>query len=218
MVAILLMKCFLTSLMYLTPIFKHKGDITNSKHYRGITITATISKLIETVLKLRVNHRIIEIKKTLQRGFTENTAPLISSLILEEYKGENMDLKEPTIYRMLDAKSAFDVVRHKNLIRKLNYMGLSEQNILMIDQLYKNATSKVKWKSQLSDVFSIEQGVRQGGTLDLSADLYKVYVYQLLNMLADSNIGGKIGSITCCAPPVLMTLHWLQIIRWIFKF
>ena len=216
MVAILLMKCFLTSLMYLTPIFKHKGDITNSKHYRGITITATISKLIETVLKLRVNHRIIEIKKTLQRGFTENTAPLISSLILEEYERENTDLKKPTIFGMLDAKSAFDVVRHKNLIRKLNYMGLSEQNILMIDQLYKNATRKVKWKGQLSDVFWIEQGVRQGGTL--SADLYKVYVHQLLNLLEDSNIGGKIGSITCCAPPVLMTLHWLQIIRWIFKF
>ena len=193
--------CYLSASLkvgILTPIFKNKGEITNSKNYRGITITPTISKLIETILKLRVNPRIMETQNPLQRGFTENTAPLISSLMLEEFERENKDLKKPTIFGMLDAKSAFDVVRHNNLIRKLFHMGLSAQNILMIDQLYKDATSKVKWKNQSSETFPIEQGVRQGGTL--SADLYKVYVNQLLNLLTDSNMGGRIGAINCCAP------------------
>jgi hypothetical protein len=44
----------------------------------------------------------------------------------------------------------------------------------------------------------IEQGVRQGGTL--SADLYKIYVNHLLDILDCAGVGAKIGSIKCCAP------------------
>jgi hypothetical protein len=47
-------------------------------------------------------------------------------------------------------------------------------------------------------MISIEQGVRQGGAL--SADLYKVYVNPLLDILSNSGLGGKIGNINCCAP------------------
>ena len=77
-------------------------------------------------------------------------------------------------------------------------MKIPEQSILIIDNLYKNAVSCVKWYNQISDTFRIEQGVRQGGTL--SADLYKIYINTLLDILADSGYGGKIGSISCCAP------------------
>jgi hypothetical protein len=52
---------------------------------------------------------------------------------------------------MLDAKSAFDVVRHANLIRKLYHYGVSKQCILMIDNLYRNATTKIKWKGEFSE-------------------------------------------------------------------
>ncbi|CAG2214778.1 unnamed protein product [Mytilus edulis] len=47
----------------------------------------------------------------LQRGFTENSAPLIATLMIDEFERENKDLKKTTILGMLDAKSAFDVVR-----------------------------------------------------------------------------------------------------------
>jgi hypothetical protein len=39
---------------------------------------------------------------------------------------------------------------------------------------------------------------RQGGAL--SADLYKVYIHSLLDILSNSGLGGKIGDINCCAP------------------
>jgi hypothetical protein len=52
---------------------------------------------------------------------------------------------------------------------------------LLIDNLYKNAVSSVKWNNQTSDTFKMEQGVRQGGAL--SADLYKIYINTLLNIL-----------------------------------
>jgi hypothetical protein len=68
----------------------------------------------------------------------------------------------------------------------------------MIDNLYRNATTKIKWKGEFSEGFTIEQGVRQGGTL--SADLYKIYVNHLLDILDCAGVGAKIGSIKCSAP------------------
>ncbi|CAG2232446.1 unnamed protein product [Mytilus edulis] len=130
---------------------------------------------------------------------TENEYKNIIELCIEEFERENKDLKRPTYIGLLDAKSAFDVVVHANLIKRLHQYGFSNQSILLIDNLYQNAVSYVKWDNSFSeDFFKIEQGVRQGGTL--SADLYKLYINPLLNFLCDSGLGGKIGNINCCAP------------------
>ena len=57
----------------------------------------------------------------------------------------------------------------------------------------------IKWKNQISkSMISIEQRVRQCGAL--SADLCKVYVNPLRDILSNSGLGGKIGNINCCAP------------------
>jgi hypothetical protein len=54
--------------------------------------------------------------------------------------------------------------------------GFSKQAITLMNNLYTNASSCIKWKNQISkSMISIEQGVRQGGAL--SADLYKVYSF-----------------------------------------
>jgi hypothetical protein len=45
---------------------------------------------------------------------------------------------------MLDGKSAFDVVIHANLIRRLFQIGISKQSILLLQNLYQNAKSYIK--------------------------------------------------------------------------
>jgi len=104
----------------LFPVFKNKGDCKNAKNYRGITVTPTLSKIIEKILKIRENGKILLNQNPLQRGFTENSSPLLCELLVEEFERENKDLKRPTYIAMLDAKSAFDVVVHANLIRTLH--------------------------------------------------------------------------------------------------
>ncbi|CAG2233361.1 unnamed protein product [Mytilus edulis] len=90
----------------LFPIFKNKGNIKDAINYRGITVTPTLSKIIEKILKLRENVKIIESQNPLQSGFTEDTTPLMCELIIEEFERENKDLKRPTYLAMLDGKSA----------------------------------------------------------------------------------------------------------------
>jgi hypothetical protein len=145
----------------LFPVFKNKGDSKNAKNYRGITVTPTRSKIIEKILKIRENGKILLNQNLLQKGFTENSSPLLCELLVEGFERENKDLKRTTYIAMLDAKSAFDVVVHANLIRRLHHYELSEQSILLINSLYENAVSHIKWKNLMSEQnFKIEQGVR----------------------------------------------------------
>jgi hypothetical protein len=80
----------------LFPVFKNKGDIKSVKNYRGITVTPTFYKLMEEIIKIRENPTIMKIQNPLQRGFTENSAPLLCELFIEEYERENKDLSSPT--------------------------------------------------------------------------------------------------------------------------
>lgn len=182
----------------LFPVFKNKGDFKNAKNYRGITVTPIYSKIVEKIVKIRENPKIIEKQNPLQRGFTEEATPLLCELFIEEFERESKELQIPTYIALLDTKSAFDVVVHSNLIRRLFQLGMSDQSILLINSLYTNSTSCIKWDGRISEEIKIEQGVRQGGAI--SADLYKIYINPLLDFLNESDIGGHIGTVNCCAP------------------
>jgi hypothetical protein len=134
---------------------------------------------MEKIIKIRENPTIMKIQNPLHRGFTENSAPLLCELFIEEYERENKDLSSLTYIGLLDGKSAFDLVVHANMIHRLYQIGFSKQSIVLINNFYTNASSCIKWKNQISkSMISIEQRVRQGGAL--TADLYKVYVNPLM--------------------------------------
>ena len=183
----------------LTPVFKRKVSNLEAKNYRGITVTPILSKVLETVLRERIKPNIAKHQNNLQRGFTEGSSPMNCSLILEESIRENRDNRNlPTYVAFLDAKSAFDVVNHSSLLRKLFHMGIEGQVWNLIDSLHTNAETMVKWGGQFSDKFEIKQGVRQGGIL--STNMYKVYDNKLLDRLESAMLGIRIGGINCNGP------------------
>ena len=104
----------------------------------------------------------------------------------------------PTYIAFLDVKSAFDVVSHTSLLRKIYHIGIEGSLWNMISSLHSNARTVIKWEGQLSDVFDIGQGVPQGGIM--STDLYKVYENPLLDRLDDIFQGATIGEVKCAAP------------------
>ena len=134
----------------------------------------------------------------MQRGFTSKSSPLFCALIIEEFIRETTGKKGTSYTAYLDAKTAFDVVYHNSLLRKLYHMGIGGGLWTILQSFYENAGSMVKWMGSTSETFSIEQGVRQGGIL--SADLYKVYINQLLDRLYTCGFGATIGEIICNAP------------------
>ena len=182
----------------LSPVFKKKGQKSISKNYRGITVLPVIGKLLELIVRNILRSILDPQQNPMQRGFTAGSSPLNCALLIEEYVRECMDNNCQSFVALLDAKSAFDVVRHHNLFRKLYLSGVEGRLWNVIYSLHNNIVSAIKWEGQMSTPFKVTQGVRQGGIL--SADLYKVYVNDLLDRMLHSNIGGHIGNIPCNAP------------------
>ena len=94
---------------------------------------------------------------------------------------------------MLDAQKAFDVVDHDSLLRRLYLDGICGSDWMLLQNMYSDLTSVVKWEGTLSDPFVIKQGVRQGGVL--STAQYKRYNNPLLIQLENKFTGAKIGCI-----------------------
>ena len=132
-----------------------------------------------------------------QRGFTEGAAsPMNSTLPVEEIYRESKDNNTEYELVLLDAKSAFDVVIHNQLIRGVFHIGIKDNHWSLINSMHQNATSAIKsWEGKISEQFPVTQGVRQDGIL--SADLYKLYINPPLERLENSHIGYRIGNILC---------------------
>ena len=67
----------------LTPIFKNKGLKTQATNHRGITVLPVISKIVETIIKERIQNQVLEIQNRTQRGFTSGSSPVNSALPVE---------------------------------------------------------------------------------------------------------------------------------------
>ena len=55
----------------LSPIYKNKGSKNDAINYRGITVLPVLSKIIESIIKVRIQPNIQNIQNPSQRGFTK---------------------------------------------------------------------------------------------------------------------------------------------------
>ncbi|MES9884558.1 MAG: reverse transcriptase family protein [Sedimenticola sp.] len=156
----------------LTPVFK-KGDPENPSNYRGITVTSVIMKVLEHILNQRHNLILDQTQSKLQKGFTSGQSSMNAALILSETIAEAKNNKKPILLTTLDAQKAFDVVHHNSLLRKLYLDGIQGDDWLLLQHMYTDLTSVVRWENTLSSPVIIRQGVRQGGVL--STAHYKRY-------------------------------------------
>ncbi|XP_063427548.1 uncharacterized protein LOC134711049 [Mytilus trossulus] len=179
----------------LAPVFKNKGDRCHAANYRGITVLPVVNKIIEAIIRDRIQPRVLKDQNPTQRGFTAKSSPLNAGLVVEEVYRESVDSNQEFELVLLDAKSAFDVVVHSHLMRRLFHCGIDDTLWRIIQSMHWQSTSAIKWEGMIADEFPVSQGVRQGGIL--STDLYKVNVNPLLNRLQQSGLGCKIGNVLC---------------------
>ena len=94
----------------------------------------------------------------LQRVFTAKSSLLNTALIVVKTKRHFLILHVVA----LDAKSAFDVVNYRILIRQLYLCGVDDKHWNLIDSLQAGEVSAVNWDGNESDCFQIQQGGCQG--------------------------------------------------------
>ncbi len=182
----------------LTPVLKKDRDAKQPNNYRGITVTPILGKVIEKLIQRRIEPILSTTQNRLQKGFTKGCSSNNASLLVSEVINDAIDCKKPVYMATLDVEKAFDVVSHDILFQKLQSRGITGDDCLLIQSLYTNATTQVKWNSELSKPIAQLQGVRQGGIL--STTLYKVYNQSILDCLERAQLGYRIGHLHLGSP------------------
>ena len=192
----------------LTPVLKKKKDKTLPGNYRGIVVTNTFSKIIESVIKERLEKQLSPTQNPLQRGFTEHASSKFTAFIASEtiliYKKINRDLELLTV----DAEKAFDTVNHDIMLNKLYHDGITGDMWLLLRNIYDGLILKVKWGDQTTESIDIKQGRRQGAKL--STLLYKRYNNTILDSITKSmGVSANFTSLPQPAPIMLpqTTVH-----------
>jgi hypothetical protein len=89
----------------LSPIYKNKGSKNDATNYRGITVLPVLSKIIESIIEVRIQPNIQNMQNPSQRGFTKGASPMNAALPVEEAYRTFADEKNNGYLVLLDAKS-----------------------------------------------------------------------------------------------------------------
>ena len=148
-----------------TPVFK-SGEV-RIQNFRPITVANSLSKILEKVVRSRVNKFLAEneIINNRQFGFRKNhsTNHAIINLLETSLEGLDQKLKSGGVF--LDISKAFDCVPHNILLRKLEYYGFRDRTLMWFESYLKNRSQYVEIKGKKSARYSPTLGVPQGGVL-----------------------------------------------------
>ena len=180
----------------ITPIIKDKngnhGDVNN---YRGITISSTISKAFERMLKQLFSDVLSS--SSYQFGFKGGSSTSHALFCLRETIDYYIDHGSRVYCSFLDASKAFDRLIHSGLFLKLIQRNIPKIFLDILITWYDGLQCRVKWDGVFGDWFPVTAGVRQGGIL--SPSFYNIYVDELIHILQKTGVGCYISTIFAAA-------------------
>ena len=95
---------------------------------------------------------------------------------------------------MLDASKAFDRVHYGKIFNLLKQRRIPALIRRLLLDMYTRQKMRTIWNNNLSDVFYVSNGVKQGGIL--SPLLFCVYFDELLIRIRDSGLGCHVGHLS----------------------
>ena len=155
------------SIGIIQPLYKNKGTIDDPDNYRGITLLSCIGKLFTACINVRLT-LFLEGSGTIgeeQAGFREGYSTTDHIFVLNTLIELHLAHKARIFCAFVDYRKAFDLVDRSALWRKLIGSHVNGNILRVIHNMYLNAKSCVRSGNFLSDTFSCNIGVRQGGNL-----------------------------------------------------
>ena len=160
-------------------------DPNDPNSYRPITLSSIHSKLIECCLI--PNDDVSDV----QFGYRKSRSTEFACAYLHDVITDFNSSGSPVFICGLDANKCFDTVWHDGLFYKL-WSRIPTSHWIYLVTWYRNLKAMVKWNKQISDIFTVTIGTRQGSIL--SPKLFNIFINDLLIELRNSSYGLKIGS------------------------
>ena len=180
-------------LMYTVPLLKNSYSNFNKSisvdDFRGISISQVISKIFERCILNRYGQFLATSDN--QFGFKAGLgcphAIYTVKSVVNAYtcSGSTVNLCA------LDVKKAFDKLNHYGLFLKLMDRMVPGGLLLVLEYWLDICTTCVRWDDSISEFFSVDCGVRQGGVL--SPYLFAIYIDDIVNKINSSDLGCRLG-------------------------
>ena len=164
---------------FLVSLYKGKGKKSVCGSYRGITILEAVGKVFARLMLNRMNEVICpNVIPESQSGFRPGrgtTDMIFSARQLQEKCTE----KQMPLYQVfVDLTKAFDTVNREALWIVLGKYGCPPEFVDKFKQLHSCMKAQVNFDGQLSEKFSVDNGVKQG---DIPAPtLFSIYLSAML--------------------------------------
>ena len=170
-----------------------RKSINDSTNYRGIALSSAIGKVLDWLLLL--SHPDILKSCDLQFAYKEKASSSQCTFVVNETVNYYVNNNSDVHLILLDASKAFDRVQYIKLFNELQRRNLCPLICRFLALQYTLQKCRVKWCNHLSKIFSVTNGVKQGGVL--SPILFTIYLDCLLERLRLSGAGCYIGNVFC---------------------
>lgn len=161
------------SKMIVTPVFK-KGDKLLRENYRAIALLSIPGKVFLTILLKRMQENIDSRLRETQYGFRSGRGTVDAIFIVRQLIEKAKERNIPLSFHFIDFKAAFDTVWRKALWKMLRSIGVDQNIVAIIEDMYDRTECAIQIDGKLTEWFSVNVGVRQGCIL--SPTLFNVFL------------------------------------------
>jgi len=165
------------------PLFK-KGDRAEFSNYRPIANLCSIAKIFERCILKRMlkvaEESGVDLTGEEQHGFKKNRSTITAGLSLQHAISSALDGGQIAGCVSLDLSSAFDVVNHELLIKRMKILGLPSDVCNLVEEWLKDRSAYVEIGQDTSEFFLVDDGTIQGSVM--GPVLFSIFIRPLLQM------------------------------------